>query len=235
LLGVLGLVRGLVEWVPTSAAWAGYVAGPLVLMGYLVGSVPFGDLVAARRFRRQLDTFAPDRLAGSRFTDLDATQVITGSLAAGTTLLVATLAWDVGLQAAPRGSFGAIGTYANQALGAWVSIGLWTGTAALLGSVAPAWTGFKRGGSGVGPALALLVVYMPLLAAVALAAGSLTFVSVQRFRPALIVACASIVVVEYLAWITDLQRGWGITNGPELGLWSLVVAVLLVARNVPTD
>lgn len=232
---MFGLVRGVVEWVPTSAAWAGYVAGPLVLAGYLIGSVPFGDLVAARRFRRQLDTFAPDRMEHSPFTDIDTAQVVTGLLAAATTLLVATVAWDVGMQAAPPGSFGAIGTFANQALGAWVSIGLWTGTAALLGSVAPVWTGFKRGGSGIGPALALLVVYMPLLAAIAVATGSMTFGLVQRFRPALIVACASIVVAEYLAWVTDLQSGWGITNGPELGLWTLVIAVLLIARNVPTD
>lgn len=232
---MFGLVRGLVEWVPTSAEWAGYVAGPLVLLGYLAGSVPFGDLVAARRFRHQLDSIDRDRFAHSRFSDLDSTQVVTGVLAAAMTLLVATVAWDVGLEAAPPGAFGAIGTFANQALGAWVSIALWTGTAALLGSVAPIWTGFKRGGSGVGPAVALLVVYMPLLAAVGVAVGSLTFGLGQRFRGTLVAACAAIVVTEYLAWITDLQAGWGITNGPELGLWTLIIAVLLVARNVPTD
>ena len=33
------LVRSLVEWLPTSADWAGYVAGPLVVLGYLAGSV----------------------------------------------------------------------------------------------------------------------------------------------------------------------------------------------------
>ena len=47
------LVRGLVEWVPTSATWAGYVAGPLAVTGYLVGSIPYGDVVARQRFRRQ--------------------------------------------------------------------------------------------------------------------------------------------------------------------------------------
>ena len=43
-------------------------------------------------------------------------------------------------------------------------------------------------------------------------------------------ALAAIVAVEYLAWITDTQPGWGITNGPELGLWTAVVAVLLLGR-----
>lgn len=232
---MFGLVRGLVEWVPTSAAWAGYVAGPLVLLGYLAGSVPFGDMVATRRFRHQLDSIDRVHFARSRFSDLDSNQVITGVLAAAMTLLVATVGWDVGLEAAPPGEFGAIGTFANQALGAWVSIALWTGTAALLGSVAPIWTGFKRGGSGVGPAIALLVVYMPLLAAVGFAVGSIAFGLGQRFRVTLVAACSAIVVAEYLAWITDLQTGWGITNGPELGLWTLIIAVLLVARNVPTD
>lgn len=232
---MFGLVRGLVEWIPTSAEWAGYVAGPLVLCGYLAGSVPFGDLVAARRFRHQLDTTDRGPIAGARFSDLDSTQVITGVLAAATTLFVATIAWDVGQQAAPPAAFGAIGTFANQALGAWVSIALWTGTAALLGSVAPVWTGFKRGGSGILPAVALLVVYMPVLAAVGFAIGAIGFGLGVRFRGALIAACTAVVVAEYLAWVTDLQLGWGITNGPELGLWTLVVGVLLVARNVPTD
>lgn len=232
---MIGLVRSLVEWIPTSAAWAGYVAGPLVLFGYLAGSVPYGDLVAARRFRQQLDAVGREPVASARFSDLDSTEVVTGVLAAATTLLVATIAWDIGQQASPPAAFGAIGTFANQALGAWVSIALWTGTAALLGSVAPVWTGFKRGGSGVLPAVALLVVYMPVLAAVGFATGSIVFGLGGRFRAGLISACTAVVVAEYLAWVTDLQAGWGITNGPELALWTLVVSVLLVARNVPTD
>ncbi|HEX4905633.1 MAG TPA: hypothetical protein VFU93_09290, partial [Acidimicrobiales bacterium] len=126
---MFGLVRGLVEWVPTSAQWAGYVAGPLVVLGYLVGSLPVGDLVARRRFRRQLDRGGLPVPA-----EIDSAAVLTGALTAGLTLLVATVAWDVGLEASPRGAFGAIGTFANQALGAWVSIALWTGTAAMLGS-----------------------------------------------------------------------------------------------------
>ena len=225
---MFGLVRGLVEWVPTSAQWAGYVAGPLVVLGYLVGSLPVGDVVARRRFRRQLDRGA---LPGP--AEIDSAAVLTGVLTAGITLLVATVAWDVGLEASPRGAFGAIGTFANQALGAWVSIALWTGTAAMLGSMLPIWTRFRRGGSGVGPALALLVVYTPLLAATGLAIGSFVYGTTQRWRYALLAGLAAIVVTEYLAWITDLQTGWGITNGPEVGLWSVILALVLLGLRRP--
>ena len=225
---MFGLVRGLVEWVPTSAQWAGYVAGPLVVLGYLVGSVPVGDLVARRRFRRQLDRGGLPVAA-----EIDTAAALTGALAAGVTLLVATVAWDVGLEASPRGAFGSIGTFANQALGAWVSIALWTGTAAVLGSMLPIWTRFRRGGSGVGPALALLVVYMPLLAAAGLTIGSFVYGVTQRWRYALAAALAAIVITEYLAWISDLQAGWGITNGPEVGLWSVVLALVLLGLRRP--
>jgi glycerol-3-phosphate acyltransferase PlsY len=228
---VLALVRGLVEWVPTSAAWAGYVAGPLVLLGYVVGSIPLADHVAVRQFRRQL---ARDRMTVRSLGDVDPAAAITGALAGAITLLMATVAWDVGLEAAPRGLFSAVGTYSNQALGAWASLALWTGTAAMVGSMLPMWTGFKRGGSGVGPALALLVAFMPLLATSALAVGSLTFVVTQRFRLALGAAVAAVVVTEWVAWVTDLQTLWGLTNGPELGLWSAILAVVLLSRNVAT-
>lgn len=227
---MFGLVRGLVEWVPTSAQWAGYVAGPLVVLGYLVGSLPVGDLVARRRFRRQLDR---GRLPSLGRDEIDTAAVMTGALTAGVTLVVATIAWDVGLEASPRGAFGAIGTFANQALGAWVSIALWTGTAAMLGSMLPIWTRFRRGGTGIGPALALLVVYMPLLAATGLAIGSFVYGITQRWRYALIAGLATIVVTEYLAWVTDLQTGWGITNGPEVGLWSVILALVLLGLRRP--
>lgn len=224
---MLGLVRGLVEWLPTSAAWAGYVAGPLVLLGYAVGSVPVGDLVATRRFRRQL---ASGSLPGERRRGIDAARLTTALITAALTLLVSTIAWDIGQQVAPRGQFSAVGTFANQALGAWVSIALWAGTAAVVGSMAPVWTAFRRGGSGAAPALALLVVYTPLLAAAGLAAGTFAWGLGARWRITLAVAMATVVSVEYVAWVTDVQTAWGITNGPEVGLWAAVLMVILVGR-----
>ena len=224
---MLGLVRGLVEWLPTSADWAGYVAGPLALAGYAAGSLPFGDLVTTRRFRRQLDRGG---LPAARWQEIDTTDVTTALAAAAVTLLAATLAWDIGLEVAPRGRFSAVGTFSNQALGAWVSMALWTGTAAMLGSMAPVWTRFRRGGSGIGPAAALLVVYAPLLAAAGIAIGSVVAGVGQRARVALAAALAAIVSLEYVLWVTDTQVGWGVTNGPETGLWTATLAVLLLGR-----
>lgn len=225
---MLGLVRGLIEWLPTSAAWAGYVAGPLVLLGYLVGSIPFGDLVVRRRFRRQLDR---GRIPTGAGKEIDTAEVVTAILAAAVALLVATIAWDVGLAVAPRGLVSAVGTYSNQAVGAWVSIALWSGTAAVLGSMAPLWTGLRRGGSGVVPVVALLVAYAPILAAAGIATGSIAVGIGARWRDVVAVAMATIVGVAYLTWITDTQIGWGITHGPETGLWSAILAVMLIGRS----
>jgi hypothetical protein len=227
---VVGLVRGLVEWVPTSAEWAGYVAGPLVLLGYAVGSIPYGDLMAQRRFRQQLASGAQPAPS-----DVDAGHVLGAALSAIATLLIATIAWDVAQEAAPRGAFGAIGTYSNQALGAWVSIAIWTGTAAVVGSMAPVFARFRWAGTGVVPAAALLVAYAPVLAAIGLAVGSVALGLGARWRVVLGVALGAIVATEYLLWITDTQTGWGVTNGPELGLWTAVLAVLLLGRSAVKD
>jgi hypothetical protein len=50
-------------------------------------------------------------------------------------------------------------------------------------------------------------------------------------RVALLAALPAAVAYEYLAWIGDWQAGWGLTNGPELGLWVAALAVALGARN----
>lgn len=224
---MLALVRGLVEFLPTSASWAGYVAGPLVLLGYVVGSLPVGEALARRRFRRQLDR---GPIPNPRFKNLDPVEITTAAARAALTLLVATIAWDVGLEVSPRGQFSAVGTYANQAIGAWVSLALWTGTGAVVGAMYPLWTGFRRGDSGVGPALALLVAYTPLLAAAGVAVGSFAWGVGTRFRVVLAASLATIVTVAWLAWVTDTQPGWGITNGPEVGLWSAVLLALLLTK-----
>lgn len=205
---MLALVRNLVEWVPTSADWAAIVAGPLALVGYLAGS-----LTAAEVGRRRRHPWIAEGVAGA------------------VTLLVATIAWDVAIQAAPRGAFGAVGTYSDQALGAWVSIALWTGAAALVGSVAPVWTGFRRGLTGMGPAVAMAAVYLPLLGAAGVVAGALVGTLTGRWRLGLGVALAVVVAVAYLAWIADVQPALGITIGPESALWAAVVCGVLFARN----
>jgi len=205
----LALVRNLVEWLPTSADWAAIVAGPLALAGYLAGS-----LVAAELARRRT---AP--LAGELLT-------------AAVALLVATIAWDIGLQTAPRGAFGAVGTFSNQALGAWVSIALWAGAAALLGAIAPVWTGFRGGLTGAGPALAMSAAYLPLLAAAGIVAAGAVSALVASWRWGLAAGVGTVIGTAYVAWIADLQPDVGITIGPESALWCAVVGGMLLARNL---
>ena len=210
----LALVRGLVEWMPSSVTWVGVLAGPLVLLGYLVGSLPFDRVVDHA-----------DDTPGVRRTAAAA------GLAALAALAVTTLAWDLAMAAAPNSTFSAIGYYANQILPAWASVALWTGMGCVLGHIAPVWRGF-RGGSGVPPALALAVVHVPLLVAVGAAAFLLARLAGLTARQGLLVALPTVVAYEYLAWTADWQAGWGLTHGPELGLWTAAVAVALGARNL---
>lgn len=228
----VALVRNLVEWIPQSVDSVSILSGPLVLAGYLVGSIPFGYLLSRGRLRRQLSAGGPLPSPRRSEDPLDVPGVVgAGALAGLATLFVATVAWDIGLAAAPAGNIGAVGTFSNQAVGAWVSVALWTGMAAVIGNIAPVWAGF-RGATGLAPAVALVLAHAPVVfvagAATSLAAYALT----RSPRRALLVTLPVVVSVEYLAWIVDLQTAWGVTNGPELTLWTAVLAGALAARNL---
>ncbi|MDP8986998.1 MAG: glycerol-3-phosphate acyltransferase [Actinomycetota bacterium] len=231
----LAVLLALVD-VPRNATAVGVLAGPLVVAGYLAGSVPFAYLLSRRRLRRQLDEPGLARLSGS------AHHLETGSglrrtswalvLPAVATLAATTLAWHLTLAATPGGNtFSAVGIFSNQAVGAWVSVALWTGMAAVVGHSAPVWTGF-RGGSGLPPALALGVAYVPMLLVVAAGAFLAVFGATRSHRTALLASLPVVVVAAYVTWLADLQAGWGVTNGPEVTLWATVVATALFARNL---
>jgi glycerol-3-phosphate acyltransferase PlsY len=225
----------LFDWVPRSATAVGVLAGPLVVLGYLAGSVPFAYLLSRRRLRRQLADPAPDRHYASpgrgprsERREADAT----AALPVAATLAATTLAWHLTLAATPgANTFSGVGVFSNQAIGAWVSVALWTGAAAVAGHVAPVWTGF-RGGSGIPPALALGVVYVPLLTLVAAGAFLVAYGVTRRPLPSLLRALPVVVTVAYLTWLADLQAGWGVTNGPEVTLWTTAVSATLFARNL---
>ena len=228
----VALVRNLVEWIPQSVQSVSILSGPLVLVGYLVGSIPFGYLLTRRRLRRQLAGDAPIAARRAGADPLGAPGVVgAGALAAAATLLVTTITWDVALAAAPRGNIGAIGTFSNQAVGAWVSVALWTGMGAVIGNVAPVWAGF-RGASGVPSALALVVVYAPVVFVAAVAASLVAFLVTRSTRVSLLASLPVALSVAYLTWIADVQTTWGVTNGPELTLWVAVLCGVLAARNL---
>ena len=123
-----------------------------------------------------------------------------------------------------------MGAFSNQALGAWVSVALWTGAAAVAGHLAPAWRGF-RGGDGVAPAAILAFAHAPVVFAVAAGAFLAATAATGRPRLGLVVCLAPAVAFAYGAWILDLPAGWGVTHGPELTLWVAVVAAALLAGN----
>jgi glycerol-3-phosphate acyltransferase PlsY len=223
------------DWVPRSATTVGILAGPLVLFGYLAGSVPFAYLLSRRRLRRQLADPTPDRHyaavgTGERPKWRGAARVAVLPIVA--TLAATTLAWHLTLAATPgANNFSAVGVFSNQAIGAWVSVALWTGAAAVAGHVAPVWTGF-RGGSGLPPAIALAVVYIPLLALVTASAFLVAYGVTRRPLPSFLAALPVTVAIAYLTWLADLQAGWGVTNGPEVTLWTTAVAAAIFARNL---
>lgn len=229
---VVALIRNLVEWVPTSVQSVSVLSGPLVLLGYLAGSIPFGYLLSRRRLRRQLAGDDGPVARRPSADPLDRPGVVgAGALAALATMVVTTVAWDVALAAAPRGTIGAVGTFSNQAVGAWVSVALWTGMGAVVGSVAPVWSSF-RGDTGVAPATALVLAYAPVVFIASAVAFVATYVVTRTTRVALAVTLVVAVSTEYLAWITDVQTRWGVTNGPELTLWVAALAGILATRNL---
>ncbi len=228
-------VLAVIDWIPRNATAVGVLAGPLVVLGYLGGSVPFAYLLSRRRLRRQL---ADSTLAGlgspgggGEHHRLPA-RAGADLLAAAITLAATTVAWELTLAATPgANTFSAVAVFSNQAIGAWVSVALWTGMAGVLGHVAPVWTRF-RGGSGLPPALALTAAYTPVVLFVAVAAFLVVYGLTRRPVTALLGALPTMVVFEYLAWLADLQAGWGVTNGPEVTLWTAALAVTLFARHL---
>jgi hypothetical protein len=79
------------------------------------------------------------------------------------------------------------------------------------------------------PAAALLFAYAPTVFGVAAGAFLVTVALTARPRAAVVVAAAAAVSYEYLAWVADLPYGWGVTNGPELAVWTAGLAGVVVA------
>lgn len=225
----------MLDWIPRSATVIGLLAGPLVVLGYLAGSIPFAYLSSRRRLRRQLDHPGMARLvdaASDEHEHGDRRATLRAFAApALATLAATTLAWHLTLAATPgANTFSSVGIFSNQAIGAWVSVALWTGMAAVVGHAAPVWTGF-RGGSGLPPAIALAAAYVPVVLMVAAGAALVAYGLTRRAQVALLIALPVMVTYAYVAWLADIQAGWGVTNGPETTLWTTLLAATIFARN----
>lgn len=210
----------------TNVAW---VAGPLVLLGYLVGSLPVAYWLGRRRLRRRLGD--PGDMVAAQQSPDHAPLGGPGELAAAlvqtaATLAVTTLAWHATIEVAPPAAPSSIAVLSAQAITVWQSVALWTGMAAVVGHVAPVWQRF-RGGTGLFPALGLLLAYAPLVFSAAVAGYLLTLAVLKTPERAAGGGFAAAVVFEWLAWVYDWRHGWGAVHGPELSLWVTVLAAVL--------
>ena len=185
-------------------------AGPLVLFGYLLGSGVYAWL-------RRDGLPRGGRRPGWH-----------GVAEAASGLAAAVIALRVTRWVAPGTETSAVGALSSQVLTAWQSIALWSGMAAVVGHVAPVWRRFD-GGSGLPPALALTLVYAPVVFAASVAGFFAGFALTGRPRGGIPVALGTAVVGAWLGWVWDWPAGWGLHNGPELALWSAVGATLLAA------
>lgn len=136
-----------------SSLWS---AAALAAAGYLLGSIPFGFLVA--RAARGVDV----RAAGSG--NMGATNVARVA-GVGPGLLVLLLDASKGALAVLLARALLPGVLTVQAL---------AGLAAVVGHVAPVWLGF-RGGKGVATALGVLLVLVPVAALAGVLAYALVF------------------------------------------------------------
>lgn len=230
--GPEGRGPGTVGRLVRSVTAVGLVSGPLVVLAYLVGSLPVAYLLGRRRLRRDLRSAQPRLLSATRLTGDEPTAA---AVQIALTLAAATAAWHVVEAVAPGGGYrppeaSRIAFASTQVLTAWQSVALWAGLAALVGHVAPVWRRFRGGGSGIAPALGLLMAYAPMLFTAAVLSFLLALVVVRAPRPAAAMALPMTVASAWAAWLMEVPPGWGMVHGPELNLWLAVAAGVLFAR-----
>lgn len=210
--------------VTTVALWS----GPLVALGYLLGSLPFLRSLAVG-LRSRTDRHESDRPSES---------VLPAISEALLAVLAAHVAWQVISSLAPGGAtvnpfddVSPIAVFSAQALTAWQSVALWAGFAAVLGNVAPVWTRF-RGGTGIPPAIGLTVVYLPTVFGAGVVGFFAGLALTRERRPAIVAAVVAALAFAWLAWVNDWRPGWGMRSGAEPTIWVLMTGLLLAARNV---
>lgn len=188
-----------------------FLAGPVVLIGYLTSSVVRGLTVRA----------------GDR-----PSPAVVGEMAA--TVGAAVAAWLLIRWAAPgRTTFqnaSAIGFLSSQVLTAWSSLAIWTGAAAVVGHVAPMTTRFRSGTAGVAGSFGLLTVFLPITALAAIGAWITSMAVTRDVRSALAATYFAVVTSEWLFAVLDPPTPYGLIHGPESTLFVAVLAGVLIAR-----
>ena len=175
---------------------------PLALLGYLVGSIPFGFLLA--RFLAKAD------VRGQGSGNIGATNV---ARVVGKKLGVVTLLFDVAKGAVPV----LIARWVIGESGPVSLIETLVGAAAFMGHCFPVWLGF-RGGKGVATALGVIVAHMPQLAGIGFAGFILVFVATRY------VSLSSLVGAVLIAVSYPFVMGFDAASVP-LAVMLLVVIV----------
>lgn len=171
----------------------------VLLVAYLLGSIPFGYLLV--RFFRQEDI----RTTGSG--NIGATNVVrSGAKGLGVVtllldLLKALIAVEIAKHVAP----------------ADVNLAITAGVVAVLGHIFPVWLGF-RGGKGVASALGVFLALSPMTAAGALVVFLIIAFTTRYVSLASILGAAS---VPFFAW--HFSQSWNLVVG--LAVISLLVII----------
>jgi len=232
--------------VATCACWAA---------AFLLGSIPLGHLLARSRLRRDLRRL---ERGGRRRAPLDLHALLGGggtgdpatSLPGATEIIGAALdtAKVVGLalatlvivRAASPGFHGevppssAVGFVTDQILTLWQSASLWAGLAAGVGHLWSLWLGFRSGGQAQAPLLALAIRFTPASFVVAVA-GYFIGRAAGGPRIGVVVSLVGFVAWTWAGWLLDLPHWWGFPNGPEVALWSAVLAGVVAAKNAGAE
>ena len=227
----------------TSGHSVAITTGLCFAAAYLVGSIPFGYLITRRELRRDLRRFDRSRrglsLLVGRGADparlprgvdvagavLDTAKVVAVVLSVGTIVRHA----GPSVHRADVQSFSAVGFVSDQALFYWESAALWAGLVAVVGHLYSVWLGF-RSGQGQLPALGLAVLCTPFGFSVAALGFFIGLIVTRVVRPAIVFALGGFVVYGWVAWVYDFGWSWGFRNGPELALWSAVLAGVVGTR-----
>ncbi len=206
-----------------SVTTVGVVTGPLIVMAFLLGSLT--------RWQHPFPGRTPP--AGPDGDDAGAAHLPARTQAFVDVGLVVVAYWvaeQVVRAVAPGVTFSRVASLSFQVLFVWDSVALWCSLAAVVAIVAPPWTRFRGGGDGLLPVLALLAYRAPLVGLAGITGfvvGTLVLGSPRRAVPLALAAAAT---GEWLLWIFDIYPPWGVPNGPELSLWTTVLAAVLFSR-----
>lgn len=217
-----------------TANWITAYSGLLIAGGYVVGSV-IHTRISAATTPSTADGPMPSASALPSVS-ADRAALRTAALEVAAALLWAAFAYRMIDRLAPGTnqfrSFSAVGILSPRALTIWEAVALWSGLAVVCGTLVPFRRGFIKGGSGLAPAAALVLVYLPLTFFVTVASWFGVQFLLGRRRALLVTFFVAVTTEWFLSMLSTSAAGsaWGLVHGPESTLWLAVTCGALAAR-----